>query len=139
MQQCGIMLVVLSVVSVSSLAGQQRVLRSRPVRRDSAQHDTTQRDTSRNALPRDADSTVTLRHDSVTVRFVDADIRAVVQALAPYLDRPVVFGNMSAAHVTLQSPTPIPRSEIITLLKGALESQNFELVADSGLYRVHET
>ena len=35
------------------------------------------------------DSAVVLRHDSVSVHLVDADVRAAVEALAPYLDKPV--------------------------------------------------
>lgn len=96
------------------------------------------RDTTQPSVKAGADSAVTVRNDSVSVRLVDADLRAAVQALAPYLDRPVVFGALSAAHVSLQTPAPVPRHDVVTLLQGMLESQNFELVADSGLYRVQQ-
>ena len=77
--------------------------------------------------------------DSVAIHLVDADLRAAVEALAPYLDRPVVFGsNAMTARVTLTTPRPVARRQIIGLLRGMLESQQFELVSDSaaGLYRV---
>lgn len=114
--------------SAAPLAAQQRGANARPARPDTATA----------APPNRADSPVAERNDSVTVHLVDADIRAAVQALAPYLDRPVVFGTMSPARVTLQTPAPVPRRDVVTLLRGMLESQNFELVADTGLYRVQQ-
>lgn len=75
--------------------------------------------------------------DSVTLRLTDVDIRAAVEAFAPYLDRPVVFGAMSPGRVTLQTPRPIARTELLPLLRSALESQGLELIADStGPYRI---
>lgn len=86
------------------------------------------------AVARDA---VTVEHDSVTVRLVDADLRAAVQALGRYLDRPIVFGsNVPGARVTLETPQPVPRSDVIHLLEGLLESQNLRLESDTGLYRI---
>lgn len=80
---------------------------------------------------------VTVEHDSVTVRLVDADLRAAVQALGRYLDRPVVFGgNVPGARVTLETPRPVPKADVILLLRGLLESQNLSLESDSGLYRI---
>src|SRR6185312_10147581 len=94
------------------------------------------------ARPRDAasqarDSAVSLRHDSVTVHLVDADIRAAVEALAPYLDKPVGFGSaVPGARVTLETPAPVARTAVRGLLEGLLASQNLELVRDSAMYRV---
>jgi general secretion pathway protein D len=82
---------------------------------------------------------VTASRDSVTVHLVDADLRAVVQALAPYLDRPVIFGStVPGTRVTLETPHPVARRAVLELLTGVLTSQNLELAADtaSGLYRV---
>ncbi|MBX6330547.1 MAG: type II secretion system protein GspD [Gemmatimonadaceae bacterium] len=90
---------------------------------------------ARDATPHD--STVTVRNDSVSIRLVDADLRAAVQALAPYLDRPVVFAStLPGARVTVTTPHAVPRADVAQLLRGVLESQNLELVADTGLYRV---
>jgi general secretion pathway protein D len=84
-----------------------------------------------------SDSLILLRNDSVSVRLVEADLRAAVQALAPYLEHPVVFGSsVPGARVTLTTPHPVPRREVVHLLSGLLASQSLELVADSGLYRV---
>ena len=75
--------------------------------------------------------------DSVRIHLVDADLHAAVQALAPYLDRPVVFGTMVAgARVSLEMPHAVPRSDVRQLLESLLESQNLSLVSDSGLYRI---
>src|SRR6185437_9538222 len=75
--------------------------------------------------------------DSVRIHLVDADLHAAVQALAPYLDRPVVFGTMvSTARVSLEMPHAVPRTDVRRLLESLLESQNLTLVSDSGLYRI---
>lgn len=87
------------------------------------------------------DPTVAARNDSVMIRLVDVEVRAAVQALSQYLDRPVVFGATSNARVSIQTPRPVPRTQVVDLLRGVLESQNLELFADTaggvpGIYRV---
>jgi general secretion pathway protein D len=81
--------------------------------------------------------------DSVTIHLVDVDLRVAVSALAPYLDRPVVFGAVPALRVTLETPHPVPRTDVVRFLTGIVASQNLELAIDSaaGLYRIraHET
>ena len=81
---------------------------------------------------------VTERDDSVSVYLIDVDLRSAIQALAPYVDRPVIFGSVNAGRVTLQSPHPIPRKDVVRVLRGLVESQGLELVADSasGAFRV---
>ena len=74
--------------------------------------------------------------DSVSVRFVDADLRAVLQAMSRYLDRPVLFAALPGVRVTLETPHPVTRAELLPLLRGLIESQNLELVRDSAYYRV---
>lgn len=89
------------------------------------------------ARAQERDSAVVLRHDSVSVHLVDADVRAAVEALAPYLDKPVGFGSsVPGARVTLETPTPVARDAVRGLLEGILSSQNLELVRDSAMYRV---
>lgn len=83
-----------------------------------------------------AEPAVTSRGDSVMIRLVDVELRAAVQMLGMYLDRPVVFGGMGGARVTIETPNPVPRADVPALLRTILESQNHELVADSaGFYR----
>jgi len=57
--------------------------------------------------------------------------------VAPFLDRPVAFGNtVPGARVTLETPRPVPRGDVLGLLTGLLASQNLQLARDSTLYRV---
>jgi general secretion pathway protein D len=84
------------------------------------------------------DSLVLARGDSVSVRLVDVDLRAAVQALSRYMDRPVVFSGVAGSRVTLETPRPVRRADVPKLLRGLLESQNVDLVEDSasGIYRL---
>jgi general secretion pathway protein D len=84
------------------------------------------------------DSLVSERGDSITVRLVDVDLRAAVQALSRYMDRPVVFSGAAGARVTLETPRPVSRRDVPRLLRGMLDSQGMELVDDStsGIYRL---
>ena len=84
------------------------------------------------------DSSLAARGDSVSVHLVDVDIRAAVQALSRYLDRPVVFGNVSSVKVTIETPGLVARAQVLPLLKGMLESQNYTLVTDASFYRVQQ-
>lgn len=83
------------------------------------------------------DSAVLVRGDSVSVHLVDADLRAAVEAFAPFLDRPVAFGSaVPGARVTLETPHAVPRAGVLGLLTGLLASQNLQLTRDSALYRI---
>jgi type II secretory pathway component GspD/PulD (secretin) len=76
--------------------------------------------------------------DSVTIRIAGTEMRAAVQIMQQYLDRPVIFtGSPGGAPVTFETPRPVLRADVPRLLRGLLESQGYELVADSasGTYR----
>ena len=81
-------------------------------------------------------ASVRLTGDSITAQFVDADLRAVVQALARYLRKPVLVAAMPSVHVSLETPLPVAREAILPLLRGLLQSQNLELLEDSAFFRV---
>jgi general secretion pathway protein D len=85
-----------------------------------------------------ADSTIRARNDSVMIRMVDVDIRALIQALAQYVGRPVLFGGLNGARVSLETPAPVPVSQVLPLLRGVLTSQNLELMEDSSFFRVRQ-
>jgi general secretion pathway protein D len=70
------------------------------------------------------------------VRFVETDIRAVIQAIGRYLPKPVVLGPIQPVRVSLETPGPVDRTTLLALLKGVVESQNLEFVEDSSFYRV---
>ena len=79
---------------------------------------------------------VRFKGDSVSVRFIETDIRAVIQAIGQYLPKPVLIGPIQPVRVTLETPGPVDRATLRSLLRGLLESQNLEFVEDSAFYRV---
>src|SRR5258705_1600522 len=79
---------------------------------------------------------VRLTNDSVTVRFVETDIRAVIQALGRYLPKPVLVGNVQPVRVSLETPGPVDRATLLALLKGLVESQSLEFKEDSAFFRI---
>lgn len=77
-------------------------------------------------------------NDSVTLRIVNTELRAAVQIVQQYLDKPVIFsGPGSGPQVTLEPPRPVARADVPRLLRGLLDSQGYEFVEDtaSGTYR----
>lgn len=78
------------------------------------------------------------RPDSVTIRLTNTELRAAVQLVGQYLDRPVIFSGPGGATVTLETPRPIARADVPRLLQSLLDSQNYELVSDTigRVYRV---
>lgn len=77
--------------------------------------------------------------DTVRFHLADVELRAAVEVLGQYLDRPIVLGAVTGNRVTLETPSAIQRRDVPALLKGLLDSQNMELVADSsGPYRVRQ-
>jgi len=89
-----------------------------------------------NGLVAQDTAAVRTANDSVSVRFVDADIRGVIQALGRYLPKPVLVGNLQPVKVSLETPTPVPRGRVRDLLKGLVESQSLEFIEDSTFFRV---
>lgn len=79
--------------------------------------------------------------DSVTIRIVGVELRAAVQIVQQYVDRPIIFsGAGPGPQVTLETPRPVARADVPRLLRGLLDSQGYELVADtvSGTYRARQ-
>ena len=74
--------------------------------------------------------------ESVSVRFVDADIRGVIQALGRYLPKPVLVGTIQPVRVSLETPAPVARAGVRELLKGLVESQGLEFTEDSSFFRI---
>jgi type II secretory pathway component GspD/PulD (secretin) len=74
--------------------------------------------------------------DGIAVEFVNADLRAVLQALGTYLERPLLFGDLPPARVTLVSPGPLPQGALLPLLRSLLANQGFELVEADGVFEV---
>ncbi len=74
--------------------------------------------------------------DSVTLHFIDSDLRAVVQALSRYLPKPVVVSVLPAVRVSLETPTAVPRAQLPGLLRRVLESQGLQYLEDSSSIRI---
>jgi type II secretion system protein D len=81
-------------------------------------------------------SAVRVSNDSVTVRFVETDLRAVIQALGHYLPKPVLIGSIQPVRVSLETSTPVPTSGVAALLKGLVELQSLLFVEDSAFFRI---
>jgi general secretion pathway protein D len=79
---------------------------------------------------------VRVTHDSIAVRFVETDIRAVIQAIGRYLPKPVLVGPIQPVRVSLETPGPVDRAQLLSILKGLVQSQNLEFLEDSSFYRV---
>jgi general secretion pathway protein D len=79
---------------------------------------------------------VRVANDSLVVRFVQTDIRAVIQSLGRYLPKPVLMAGVQPVPVSLETPHPVPRTAVPALLKGLVESQNLELTEDSTYFRI---
>lgn len=74
--------------------------------------------------------------DSISVRFVDADLRLVIQALGQHLPKPLLLSSVPGNRVTLETPRPVARSAVPDLLNGLVESQGFELREEASFFRV---
>ena len=79
---------------------------------------------------------VAVAHDSVSVRFMDTDLRAAIQALGRYLPKPVIVGSVPASRVSLQTPQPVPVGEVPILLRGLVQAQGLQLIEDSTYFEV---
>ena len=75
-------------------------------------------------------------NDSVTIRFVEADIRAVMQALGRYLPKPVLTGNVQPVRITFETPGPVLRAQVGPILRGLVEAQGVQFAEDSAFYRI---
>lgn len=75
-------------------------------------------------------------NDSLSVRFVDADIRGVIEALGRYLPKPLLVGAIPPGKVSLETPSPLSRTRIRDLLQGLVQAQGLEFTEDSTFFRV---
>jgi general secretion pathway protein D len=87
-------------------------------------------------LPGQDSSAVRASHDSVLVHFVDVDLRAMIEAVSPYLPKPVIVGSIQPVRASLETPGPVSRPVLLRLLKGVVESQDLDFVEDSAFYRI---
>ncbi len=90
------------------------------------------------AVPLAAQDSLAVRAqaDSVSIRFVDADLRAVVQALGRFMPKPLMVAGLPANRVSLETPAPVARGAVLPLLRGLVESQNLSFEEDSAFIRI---
>ncbi len=86
------------------------------------------------------DPEVREQRDSISVRLVNVDLRAAIQALGRYLDRPLMFGSIPPIRLSFDTPVPLPRSEVFALMRGLADANGLEIALDSSgtFYRVAE-
>jgi type II secretory pathway component GspD/PulD (secretin) len=72
----------------------------------------------------------------VRLNFVDADVRSVLQLLSPYLDRPVLFGQLGGVRLSVQAHQPVSRGDLPGLLRSALAGQGLVMVEEGSSYAV---
>ena len=77
-------------------------------------------------------ASVRTANDSVSVRFVDADVRGVIQALGRYLPKPVFVGSIQPVKVSLETPRPVSRAGVRDLLNVLVESQSLDFTEEIG-------
>jgi general secretion pathway protein D len=81
-------------------------------------------------------SGVSAHGDSVAIHFVEADLRAVVQAMSQYLDKPLLTANLPGDRVTIETPAPVARENVFPLLQGLAEAHGLRLTEDSTYFRL---
>jgi type II secretory pathway component GspD/PulD (secretin) len=91
------------------------------------------------AAPLGAQPLVSESAQGVTVNLVEVELRAAVQALSQYLDRPVFFGALGNQRITFTSPRPIPRAEIPGLLRTLLAGQGYVMADTEGAYDIRSS
>ncbi|MFT5438334.1 MAG: general secretion pathway protein D [Alphaproteobacteria bacterium] len=77
------------------------------------------------------------RGDSITLNFVDADIRDVVKTvLGSTLGFNVAIGPNVKGKITLQTSKPIPKSAVLSTLESVLSLGGVSIVQSGSIYRV---
>jgi type II secretory pathway component GspD/PulD (secretin) len=69
--------------------------------------------------------------DTVSLHFVEADLRAVVQGIGRYLDKPLLSVGVPGNRVTFETPAGFARASLPALLRTLAEQQGLELTEDS--------
>src|SRR3974390_3084452 len=75
--------------------------------------------------------------DSVTLNFVNADIQAVIRAVAEITGRDILLDPRVTGTVNIIAPRPVPRSLVFSVLESALRAQGFTAVpGEGGIVRI---
>jgi general secretion pathway protein D len=74
--------------------------------------------------------------DSVAVRFIDADLRVVLQALGRYLSKPLLMSGVPQERITLDYAAALPRSQLVEIIRGLIEPRGLELKEEASYFTV---
>jgi general secretion pathway protein D len=85
------------------------------------------------AIPLTGTAAVT---DTVALKFTDAPLAAVIQAMARHLPKPVLTASVPDVRVTFETPGYVPDSTVAPLLSGLVSLHGLELTEDATYYRV---
>lgn len=85
-----------------------------------------------------AAQTVEMQSDSlVTLRLVNTDLRAALQAVGRFMDKPVLAAAIGEVRVEVfETPVPVPRAALPALVRGLVEAHGLTFDEDSLFYRV---
>jgi general secretion pathway protein D len=93
--------------------------------------------TALTALPRSSVAQQRVADDDVTINFVNADLQAVIKAVAEITGRNILIDPRVTGTVNIVAPKPVPRSMVFSILLSALRAQGFAAVGgDLGFLRI---
>jgi general secretion pathway protein D len=73
---------------------------------------------------------------TVLIDFQDADLRTVIAALVEAGGLNVSYGELPARHVTLRMRQPVPKTDVLPLLRSLAQSNGLTVNEDGGLIRL---
>lgn len=73
------------------------------------------------------------------INFQDADLRAVITAIAEAGGLNVTYGEWPSRRVTLHLPQPVSRADMLPLLRSVAMANGLRVVADGNLLRIEST
>jgi general secretion pathway protein D len=73
---------------------------------------------------------------SVLIDFQDADLRTVIAALVEAGGLNVSYGELPARHVTLRMRQPVPKTDVLPLLRSLAQSNGLTVTEEGGLIRL---
>jgi general secretion pathway protein D len=79
---------------------------------------------------------LTLPQDSVKLEFVDADLKAVIQAMGRHLGKAVITSGIPDIRVTFETPGYVPKASLRSLLDGLVQTHGLRLTEESSFFRV---
>ncbi len=74
--------------------------------------------------------------DTVSLRIVDTELKAVIQLLGRYLPKPVIAANVPAVRVSLDTPRGVTGPEAAVLLRGLVEAHGLRFLEDSAFFAI---